>query len=72
MVEGMSNCNLDFNFYEHYLYVKQNRVKFPSGATRSKKILESIHSDVFCHVPIPSLGGCLYYVRFIDYFSRNT
>ena len=24
MVEGMSNCNLGFDFYEHYLYGKQN------------------------------------------------
>ena len=39
MVEGMSNCNSDFNFYEHCLYGKKNRVKFPYGATRSKEIL---------------------------------
>ena len=24
MVEGMSNCNLDFDFYEHCLYGKQS------------------------------------------------
>ena len=39
MVEGMSNCNSDFDFCEHCLYGKQNRVKFPSSATRAKKIL---------------------------------
>ena len=55
MVEGMSKCNLDFNFCEHCLYVKQNQVKFPSGATREKEILELIHSDVFGPIPIPSL-----------------
>ena len=47
-------------------------MKFPSGATRAKEILELIHSDVFGPVPIPSLGGSLYYVIFIDDFSRNT
>ena len=47
-------------------------MKFPSGATRKKQILELIHSDVFGLVPIPSLGGSLYYVIFIDDFSRNT
>ena len=72
MVEGMSNCNLDFDFYEHCLYGKQNQVKFPSGAKRKKVILELVHSDVFVPVPIPSLGGSLYYVSFIDDFSINT
>ena len=36
MVEGMSKCNSDFDFCEHCLYGKHNRVKFPSGATRAK------------------------------------
>ena len=36
MVEGMSKCNFDFDFCEHFLYGKQNRVKFPFGATRAK------------------------------------
>ena len=40
MVEGMFNCNFDFDFYEHCLYGKQNRVKFPYGATRARGILE--------------------------------
>ena len=72
MVECMSNCKLDFDFYEHCLYGKQNQVKFPSGATRAKEILELIHIYVFGHVLVPSLGGSLYYVSFIDYFSINT
>jgi hypothetical protein len=42
MVEGMSNCTLDFDFCEHYIYGKKNRVRFPSGATRAKGILELI------------------------------
>ena len=36
MVEGMSNCNSYFYFCEHCLYGKQNRMKFPFGATREK------------------------------------
>ena len=47
-------------------------MKFPSSATRENEILELIHIDVFGFVPIPSLGGSLYYVSFIDDFSRNT
>jgi hypothetical protein len=72
MVEGMSNYNSNFNFCEHCLYGKHNQVKLPSGATREKEILELIHNDLFGLVPIPSLGGSMYYVSFIDDFSRNT
>ena len=72
MVEGMSNCNSYFDFYEQCLYGKKNRVKFPSSATREKEILELIHIDVFGIVLIPSFRRSLYYVRFIDDFSRNT
>ena len=36
IVEGMSRCNSDSNFYEHCLYGKYNHVKLPSGATRAK------------------------------------
>ena len=31
-----------------------------------------IHSDVFGPIPVPSLGKYVYYVSFIDDFSRNT
>ena len=72
MVKGMSNCSLDFDFYEHCLYGKQNRVRFPSGATKEEGILQLVHSDVFGPVSVPSLGKCVYYVSFIDEFSRNT
>jgi hypothetical protein len=35
MVEGMSNYTLDFDFCEHCIYGKHNRVRFPFGATRA-------------------------------------
>jgi hypothetical protein len=44
MVEGMSDCTLDFDFYEHCIYGKQNWVRFSSGATREKGILELVHT----------------------------
>jgi hypothetical protein len=47
-------------------------VRFPSGVTREKGILELVHSDVFGPVIVPSLGGSMYYVSFIDDFSRKT
>jgi transposase InsO family protein len=47
-------------------------VRFSSGATRENGILESVHNDVFGPVIVSSFGGSLYYVSFIDYFSRKT
>jgi hypothetical protein len=47
-------------------------VRFPSGATRENGVLELVHSDVFGPVTVPSLGGSLYYVSFIDEFSKKT
>jgi hypothetical protein len=49
-----------------------NHVRFSSGATRVEGILQLVHSDVFGPVSVPSLGKYVYYVSFIDEFSRNT
>jgi transposase InsO family protein len=72
MVECMSTYSLDFEFCEHCLYGKQNRVRFPFGATRAEGILQLVHNDFFGPVSVPSLGKSVYYVSFIDDFSRNT
>jgi hypothetical protein len=72
MVECMSNFTVDFDLCEHFIYGKHNLVRFSSGATRSKGILELVHSDVFVLVCVPSLGKHVYYVVFNDDFSRNT
>ena len=72
MVEGMTNNSLDFDFYENCLYVKQNRLSLPFSGKRVKQILEFVQSDVFGPVKVPSLGKSMYYVSFIDDFSRNT
>jgi hypothetical protein len=70
--EGMFNCSLDFDFYENLIYGKHNRVRLPSGDTRAKGVLELIHSDVFGPFHVLSLRKSVYYVSFIDDFSRNT
>jgi hypothetical protein len=72
MVEGMSNFTLDFDFCEHCIYGKHNRVRFPFGATISKGMLDLIHNDIFGLVHNPSLGKSMCYVSFIDDFSMNT
>ena len=72
MVEGMFNHSLDFDFCEHCVYGKWNRVRFPCGAMRAEGILQLVHIDVFGPVSVPSLGKSMYYVSFIDDFSMNT
>lgn len=47
IVKGLSANYLKFYFYKHCIYGKQNHIKFPSGATRAKGILELVHSDIF-------------------------
>jgi hypothetical protein len=72
MVEGIFKFSRDFDFCEHFLYRKKNRVRFPSGATREEGILQLVQNDVFGPVLVPSLGKSVYYVSFIDEFSRKT
>jgi hypothetical protein len=72
MLEYFFECNLEVDFCEHCIYGKQVWVRFSSGVTREKGILELVHSSVFGLISMPSLGGSLYYVSFIDDFSRKT
>ena len=45
---------------------------FASSVTKTSDILQLIHSDLSSVLPITSLGGRLYYITFIDDFSRKT
>jgi hypothetical protein len=45
---------------------------FPSSDSRSKGILDLVHSDVCGLMTISYLGGFMYYVISIDDFSRKT
>ena len=47
-------------------------MSFPFGGKRTKQILELVQNDVFGPVKVPSLGKSMYYLSFIDDFSRNT
>jgi hypothetical protein len=51
---------------------KNVKKPFPSSENRSKEILNLIHSYVCGPMLVKSLGGSLYYVIFIDDFSRKT
>ena len=51
---------------------KNTKKTFPSSESKAKGILEIIHSDVCGPMSSSSLRGYVYYVSFIDYFSRKT
>jgi hypothetical protein len=51
-----------------------NNIKnpFPKSNSKAAGILELIHSDVCGPMPSTSLRGYVYYISFIDYYSRKT
>jgi hypothetical protein len=51
---------------------KYAKAPFPASDSRSTGILDLIHSDVSRRMSSPSLSGYLYYVLFIDDYSRKT
>ena len=51
---------------------KNTKKIFPSSEIKAKGILEIIHSDVCSLMSSISLSGYVYYVLFIDDFSRKT
>ena len=51
---------------------KNTKKTFPSSESKAKGILEIIHSDVCSPMSSSSLSMYVYYVSFIDDFSRKT
>ena len=51
---------------------KNVKSPFPSSDNKSKEILDIVHSDVCGPMTATSLSGYVYYVSFIDDYSRKT
>ena len=51
---------------------KHTRGPFPSSVTKTSDDLQLIHSDLSGMLLVTYLGGCSYYMTFIDDFSHKT
>ncbi|KAE8698394.1 hypothetical protein F3Y22_tig00110597pilonHSYRG00102 [Hibiscus syriacus] len=62
----------DVGLFEDCIFGKQEKVSFAKiGKTPKTEKLELVHTDVWGPSPVPSLAGSLYYVTFIDDFTRK-
>ena len=62
---------MKLNFCQGCVEGKMHRLPFkPVGEVRSTRRLELVHSDVCGPMPTESIGGCKYFVTFIDDYSR--
>ncbi len=51
---------------------RKSRTLFPKRDSKAEGVLELIHSDVCGPMPSSSISGYVYYVSFIDDYSRKT
>jgi hypothetical protein len=73
MVTGMPDLQFEHDRICRGCTLGKNAKKsFPSNNKRCKGILDLIHSDLCGPMSTASLSGYLYYVIFIDDFSRKT
>lgn len=73
MVRGMEKVDgSDEKGCEICLKGKQSRFAFPSGDSRANEKLELMHTDLCGPMNVASLGGSLYFLTFIDDFTRKT
>jgi Integrase core domain/GAG-pre-integrase domain len=72
--EGLDvNTKVEMPLCETCMKGKQHHNAFPAEATtRTKDILEIVHSDVCGPISTKSLGGAKYFVTFIDDKTRKT
>ena len=50
---------------------KNTKNPFQTSTRKSNNVLELVHSNLCGHMFVPSLGGFLYYILFIDDFSKK-
>ena len=69
---GLPNLNIDHEgVCKGCAKGKNIKNPFPKSDTKSERILELIHSNVCGPMPSTYLSGYVYYVTFIDDYSRK-
>jgi len=72
MVTGMPEFKVEYEgVCQGCFEGKHTRGPFPSSDSKTTDILQLIHSDLSDAMPVNSLGGYLYYIIFMDDFSRK-
>jgi transposase InsO family protein len=69
LLKSVKTCKLDF--CKFYILGKHNRVQFKTNTYKTDGIMDYVHSDVWGPVRTASRGGHMYFVIFIDDFSRK-
>ena len=73
MVKGFPFIDKPNKVCEGYIFGKQHRENFPVGKSyRAHTPLEMVHSDICGSMQTSSIGGCNYFLTFIDDYSRKT
>ncbi|GMI69785.1 hypothetical protein HRI_000647800 [Hibiscus trionum] len=69
LLHGVKSCKLDF--CEFCVLGKQTKASSTNDKHKTEGILDYVHSDVWGPTRESSLGGSVYYVTFIDSFSKK-
>ena len=73
MVKGLLSIEQPSSSCESCILGKHYREKFISGVSnRAKEPLELVHTDLCGPMQTPSLTGNVYFMTFIDDYSRKT
>lgn len=72
MVQGLPQLYIQKDVCESCCMGKQHRQYFPTCSLQSTDILQIVHSDLWGPTSVQSFGKALYFITFIDDYSRKT
>ena len=73
MISGLPPIKAPLSSCESCILAKQHRESFLKEISyRARTPLEIVHNDLCGPMQMPSLGGRIYFLAFIDDYSRRT